>query len=391
MASPSSRPKPAARLDPQHVRQLLEDGARIDNPGSDLLKTADAMRSLGVISYSLAEYVRCHDPCDRDFSGGRQPCHGQITIDPGKDEDADDYECPRCHRVVYPNRHQKKRHPLLQTHLERPGALGWLLARLKEIDPTARDTGNGTFFVPAVGTRGVNVCVADADGAADGQLNRRSVAAVGPVLYVILAPHAPVGRMVKDDWLCRIGFLDLICGNGNLREALQQCATADPPPNLSAADVPVYAKGHVLIQPEEPPHVERLFYVEVDASTVRVNGEIVVNPQAGPRLALFVVLWKQFISDLAAQKPVDAFSAMNMKRLLKAMADAGHGYDDETSLRKVINNLQNDIETAVKKKLGLPIGREDIVQTCKMQGQTDTSGGYRINPFCVAIRPSQPR
>jgi hypothetical protein len=391
MASPSSQPKRARQLDPDHVRLLLEDGARIENPASALMATADALQSMGMISFSLGEYVKCHDPRDRDFSGGRQPCHGQIVIDPGKDEDAEDYECPRCRRIVYPARHHKNRHPLVQTHLQRPGALRWLHARLKEIDTGAKDTGDGTFHVPAIGPRGVSVCVADADGLADGPLNRRSVAASTPVLYVVLAPHVPVGRLVKDDWLCRVGLLDLVCGNVDLRQALEECAAAGPPQHVAAVDVPVYAKGHVLVQPEEAPHVERLFCVEVDASTVRVNGEIVVNPQAGPRLALFGILWKQFIADLLAQKPVDAFGAMNMKKLLKAMSDAGHSYGDETSLRKLINNLQNDIETAVKKKLGLPIGREDIVQTCKMQGQADTSGGYRINPTCVAIRPSQPR
>jgi hypothetical protein len=42
---------------------------------------------------------------------------------------------------------------------------------------------------------------------------------------------------------------------------------------------------------------------------------------------------------------------------------------------------------AIKRKLGVPISREDIVQTCHMKGQSDTSGGYRINPFSVAVRP----
>lgn len=391
MASPSSRPRPAARLDAEHVRQLLEDGARIDRPSAALLATADSLQAIGVISFSLAEYVKCHEPRDRDFSGGRQPCHGQIIIDPSKDEDADDYECPRCHRTVYPQRFHKQRHQVIRTKLSRPGALRWLFSRLQTIDAAVKDTGDGTFHVPSIGSRGVSVCVVDADGAADSPLNRRSVAAAGPVFYVVLAPHVPAGRLVRDEWLCRVGFLDLICGSADLRKSLEACAAAGPATSVSNVDIPVYAKGHVLVQPEEKPHVGRLFVVEIENDAVRINGKLVVNPQAGPRLALFRILWSQFVADLAAQKPVDQFAAMNMKKLLKLMGDAGHNYDDETSLRKLINNLQNDIETAVKRKLGLPIGREDVVQTCRMQGQADTAGGYRINPSCVAVRPSQPR
>ena len=67
----------------------------------------------------------------------------------------------------------------------------------------------------------------------------------------------------------------------------------------------------------------------------------------------------------------------------------GKHIDDEMSIRRSINRLQTDIETAVKRKLGLPIDREDIIQTCRWKGQGEGDYGYRINPFTVAARPFQ--
>lgn len=390
MASRSSRPKNASRVNREHAIVLLEDGARIEEPAADLLATAERLRAEGIIAFQVHEYVKCVEPRDRDFPPRNRHCTGHIVLVDGQDEHGDDIRCPKCERPVRPYSLAKLRHQILQVTLQRDGAIAWLIKRMGMIGQI-RDLGDGAFNVDGLGDMGVVVCVVDVDGRADSKFNKRDFAARSPVLYVTLNPKVAEGRFIKDDWLCRVGLVDLLCGAVDLQQALTDCAVASPAGSLKAIDVPVYAKGHVLTQPVEAPHVGRVFYVEMDASTVRVNGEIVVNPQAGPRLALFRILWNQFLADLSAQKSADEFTAMNMRKLLKAMAEADYSYDDETSLRKVINNLQNDVETAVKKKLGVPISREDIVQTCRMQGQSDSSGGYRINPSCVAIRPSQPR
>jgi hypothetical protein len=370
---------------------LLEDGARIDCPTAALVTAAESLRSLGLIDFRQVEYVKCTDPRDSDFSGRRQQCPGQIIMEPGTDEDADDYECPRCRRVVYPDRHKKQRHQMLQSTLKRDGATRWLGARLREVSSNVRELGDGNFHVGGFGVLGVIVCPVDADGGAGTKFNTRDFAARSPVLYVTLNPKVAEGRFIKDEWLCRVGLIDLLCGTADLRQVLTSCAASDEAKTVTAVDVPVYAKGHVLIQPEEEPHTDRLFVVELDSKVVRVNGEVVINPQAGPRLACFRILWAQFLRDLTEGKATDEFAALNMKKLLKAMEEAGHHYDDETSLRKVINNLQTDIETAVKRKLGLPIGPQDVVQTCRTTSQSDTSGGYRINPSSVAVRPPQTR
>jgi hypothetical protein len=237
----------------------------------------------------------------------------------------------------------------------------------------------------------VSVYVVDVDGPADHKFNDRDRAAGEPTCFVAINLRAFEGRFLTENWLCRVSLADLVAGRIDFAKALAALAGASLPQSTTKATIPVYAKGHVLIQPVEKPHPERVFFVELAEDTVRVNGQIVVNPQAGQRLKVFRILWKQFVTDLADGRSPDQFHAINMRRLLKRMEEEGQHYDDETALRRVVNNLQSDIETVMKRKIGPPIGREDIVETCRMTSQADTDGGYRINPFSVALRPARPR
>jgi len=89
--------------------------------------------------------------------------------------------------------------------------------------------------------------------------------------------------------------------------------------------------------------------------------------------------------------PPEQHGLINIKDLIREPESRTDKFiEDETTVRRAINRLQSDIETAVKKKLGLPVDREDIVQTCRWRGQGEGDFGYRINPFTVAARPFQP-
>lgn len=390
MVSRSSLRKNASRVARDHAAALLEDGARIEKPSDELLTVAERLRDQGLIDFSIREYVNCSEPRDGDFPPRNRHCPGRIFLEEGQDEDGDEIRCPRCERPVRPYSLGKLRHRLLQTTVHQAGAIAWIRGRLEKLSTDVRDLGEGAFHVGGFGDLGVIVCVVDADGRADSRFNTRDYAATNPICYVTINPRAPEGRFLKDEWVCRAALVDLVTGAAELRKLLVDLAGSPAPKFVGKADIPVYAKGHVLIQPEEQPHPQRVFNVELCDDVVRVDGEIVVNPQAGPRLKLFRILWKQFVEDISKGRSPDDFAALNMRRLLKLMEDEGHRYDDETLLRKVINNLQTDMETAVKRKLGKPISREDIVQTCRMTSQSDTSAGYRLNPFSVAIRPPQP-
>lgn len=391
MASRFSPRKSDSRVAREHATALLEDGARIEKPSDELIAAAEQLHEQGLIDFSIREYVNCSEPRDRDFPPRNRHCQGRIFLEEGRDEDGDEIRCPKCERPVRPYSLGKLRHRLLQTTVRQAGAIAWMCRRLEKMSTDVRDLGDGALHVGGFGDLGVVVCVVDADGRVDTRFNTRDYAATNPVLYVTINPRVPDGRLLKDEWIRRAALVDLIVGDADLRKLLSDLAASPRPMSVCKADIPVYAKGHVLIQPEEKPRPERVFCIELHDNVVLIDGEIVVNPQAGPRLTLFRILWKQFLEDLSKGLPAHEFNALNMRRLLKLMEDQGRRYDDETSLRKVINNLQSDIETVVKRKLGRPIGREDIVQTCRMTSQADTAAGYRLNPFSVAIRPPRSR
>lgn len=391
MASRSSRQKNASRVTREHAAALLEDGARIENPTDELVAAAESLKAIGMISVRLREYVKCVEPRDHDFPPRDRNCQGNIYLEEGQDEDGDEICCPKCQRAVRPHALKKLRHQCLQTTVLQEGAIAWIRARLEEASSSVRDLGDSAFHVSDFGDLGVVVCIVDVDGQGDNRFNVRDYAATNPICYITINPRAAEARFLKDAWLCRASLVDLVSDTVNLQKLLADLGEAGRPDAVGKADIPVFAQGHVLIQPEEKPNAGRLFCVEVHDNSVLIDGQTVINPQAGPRLKLFRILWKQHLDDLSKGIPAESFTALSMRRLLKLMEDDGHRYADETSLRKVINNLQSDIETAVKRKLGKPISREDVVQTCRMTSQSDSSGGYRLNPVSVAIRAPQTR
>ncbi len=145
------------------------------------------------------------------------------------------------------------------------------------------------------------------------------------------------------------------------------------------------------MEPAKPPAVGRRFVVEVGESIVRIEGIKVIAKQAGPRLIIFQMLWKQFLGDLQRRLPPADFTAIPIGKLMAELeTQTGRRYPDETAVRRTINYLQANIEKTLKETVGIPIDREDVVQTCDKTGQLDSSFGYRINPFTVAARPFQP-
>ncbi|HCE59727.1 MAG TPA: hypothetical protein DEQ74_02770, partial [Wolbachia sp.] len=60
--------------------------------------------------------------------------------------------------------------------------------------------------------------------------------------------------------------------------------------------------------------------------------------------------------------------------------------DPEHHIRKPLNTIQRTIKTTLAKRLGLNIGRNDVIQTVGWPGSSRKDYGYRINPFTVVIK-----
>lgn len=390
MASRSSPPRSGLSSLREEVIRLLREGGTVVTPSERLRNAAEQLRKLGLIAVQYREYVLCANPHDRDFPPKNRNCPGRIYLEEGLDEPGHDYRCPECERPVFPARHDKNRSRELRVTLDREGILKFLSNELSELGAEVKVLADGVFQV-AVGDLGVIVCVVDF--CTEQKFQTQTWAANHPTCYIAIGKRATEERFLAEDWLVRFCLGDILCGNVDLGATIRSLASGKKPRAVLNASLPIYTPGPMpaICEPLEPAHADRRFVVEVGDKTVKVEGETVIAAQAGPRLRVFKILWAQFLEDMAAGCKLDDYRPINLNDIIKEMdKEAGTHTEDATSVRRIINNLQSDIETAVKKKLGLAIGREDIVQTCKWKGQTDDNYGYRINPATVAARPFQP-
>jgi hypothetical protein len=367
---------------------LLCDGFAAEQPPEALVAASEHLRTLGLVEIQWKEYVCCADPQDGDFPPKNRHCRGRIYLDEALDEAGHDLRCPECERPVFPYQYRKRRHREMRTAVSAQSVLAYVLGRLQESAENVREIAAGTYRAEMNGTD-VTVCVVDYCG--DEKYLARNWAKTNPTCYIVVNSKHGEERFLDEAWVARVSLAQIVCGGVGLKKRLQEVAAAGPPQTLRNASVPVYARGvPPIVEPVAAAQPERLFIVEFDEEVVRVNGETVVNRQAGPRVAVFRILWRRFLEDLLEQIPPERFRAASLKELLNLMEEEEKKrYDDPDTLRRVVNNLQSDIETAVKRKTGLPIGREDIIQTCRITNQAAADGGYRINPFSVALRPAR--
>jgi len=389
MASRSSRRKSGSNVSAEEAARLLRDGAVVRGPTPALLQAAKRIEKAGLIEACVREYVLCSDPQDADFPPRNRHCRGRIYLTDGLDESGYEYRCPECERPVFPGRHRKRRHKELLTNVSRQGVEAYVSAQLTKLKADVKKIGEGVFRVD-IGDMGVVVCIAD--HCADEKFLTRDWAATHPTCYIVVNPKGFEERFQEEDWLRRVSLADVVSGAVDIEKILREQAASGPPPSVKNVSVPVYTKGPapIVIEPLQPSRKGRRFVVETGPNVVRVEGEIVIAPQAGTRFHIFHILWDRFLDDLKQTLPPEQHGLINIKDLIRELESrTGKYVEDETSIRRAINRLQADIETAVKRKTGLPIDREDIIQTCRWKGQDEGDHGYRINPFTVAARPFQ--
>ena len=160
------------------------------------------------------------------------------------------------------------------------------------------------------------------------------------------------------------------------------------------ASLPIYSKTvlPIAVQPPSSSTPARRFIVECGDKTVKIESERVVAPQAGMRYDIFRVLWERFLEDMKNGVSPDKYRPIAIQDLMDAVGGRQNKYlEDANTVRRAINRLQGDMETIVKKRLGLPIDRHDIVETLPWKGVGETEYGYRLNPNTVIVRPLHPR
>lgn len=386
MPSKSSRLKSDSSKSPELVRKLLQHGALFREPSEPLAATAQELRASGIITANLREFVRCANPGDGDYPPRNRHCNGRVYLDQRLLESGGELHCPECERPIFPDTYHKRRHAELHTRVDPEGVMTFLKGNLKEGGIVAKPLGEGVLRLD-VGPEGVTLCVVEF--CQDHNYLSRERAIQNPTCFVAIGSR-DFDERFKEEWIARVTLAELICGQVNLTELIQGVAASGRPQSVAIASIPVCEMGpsSVIVEaaPRQPP--SRLFVVEVGNSIVRIEGVKVVAEQAGPRFILFRTMWQWFLDDLRNGIAPEAFRAWPLKKLMEELeSQTGKEHSDETVVRRVINNMQNDFEEKLRQELGLAVGREDIVQTRRSQGQTDNSYGYRINPFTVAARP----
>jgi hypothetical protein len=385
MKSRSSRQKSDLRIRPEHLSPFLQDGSAVAISSPEARAAADRLAGLGLISVQTKEYVRCSNAEDRDFPPRNRHCRGRIVVGGAAAKGA--LHCPECERLVYPEQYGKRRYSDSRVQVQPENVIRYIAGLVDPLGPVEE---RGVFRVDVDGQE-VTVCVADYTAP---KFLARERASQIPTCFVVVSPVDVEERFLKESWVRRVTLAEVVADTHSLQALVRQVAAEGPPTLLLNASIPIFENGPSSVIVESPrvaiPH--RTFIVEVGDNVVHVNGVKVVARQAGPRFFLFRALWGQFLKDLKEGLPPDAFSptpAADLTQLLEARSK-GTETIDELSIRRTINRLQADIESQVKKELGIPVGREDIVETCRKSGQTDTDFGYRLNPITVVVRPRRP-
>ncbi|OFW35587.1 MAG: hypothetical protein A3J28_18165 [Acidobacteria bacterium RIFCSPLOWO2_12_FULL_60_22] len=345
----------------------------------------EALRKEGLIETYRREFVRCADAQDSDYPPKNRHCQGRIYVDEALDEGGHDFRCPDCERPVFPGNGRKRRHTELQSKVRPEGGKAFITSKLTA--KGVRQVVDGVYRVD-IGTRGVFVCLADY--CLEQEYLARDWAKTNATCYILVNAKRMRDRFLKEDWLNPVSLASVVLGEVDLSEFVEELSKGTSPAKVLAASVAVYDTGSrpIVIEPAATSAPNRQFLVEVGLNVVRVQGEVVVAPQSGTRFQVFKILWERFLEDLTKELPPEEFRAIPLEDLTAEIEKREHKPTiDELTVRRAINRLQEDIEKAVKKKTGLPIDREDIVQNFHWKRQSGDAYGYRLNPNTVAVRP----
>lgn len=350
---------------------------------------AEGLCARRIITTDLREFVRCANPEDGDYPPKNRYCNGLVYLDPRLIESGGELRCPDCERPMYPDHYHKRRFTELVTRVDREGIMAFLINGLEEGGIVAKPIVEGVLRLD-VGPEGVTLCVAEF--CQDQNYLSRERAIQHTTCFVAIDSRDFDERFLREEWIVRVALEDLISSRVDLNQLIRDMAAHGRPRAVANASVPVCERGPspVIIEAASRQPSERRFVVEVGDGIVRIEGVKVVAQQAGPRFILFRTLWQWFLDDFRNELAPSAYRFWPLEKLIEELElQTGKRCNDAMSVRRVVNNLQSDIQETLRQKRGLAIDRDDIVESRPWSGQGDKNFGYRINPFTVAVRPFQ--
>jgi hypothetical protein len=377
-----SRQKSAARAAAERklLRSLLRHGARFLSPDARLLEEAVRLADLGLVDLQRRKTVRCANPLDADFPPPDPTCEGLIGLRKDADEGGGDYRCPRCERIVYPDADRKRVFDGVVVHLNQTGIEAFLIEQCGDLAAgKAFDDG-----VLRVSIRGINAFVCLIDYCNDDPWRRHSMAVGQPCVYVTIEDDRAAG-FIDDQAIARVALADLLLGPKDLRAALNDRATTRPA-QASNIDISVYALGTRTIPAtrQDESKGRRIFHLWLSPAGLLVDGLLAIRAERFRAIGIMRVLLQRFADAAAAGRPVRPISAENLADDVQKVTGGTH---DESTIRRTLVRMRNDIAATVRRRTGEAIGDHDIIDTMSRSGANRDAEGYRLNPMTVALGP----
>lgn len=376
MGSLSSRRRRSSVTDLPTVQRLLQGGAVLEGMPDQIVATAAAhLTELGLIEAARVSFVCCSNPRDPDYPPPTRDCLGRIRVPADDDRGI----CPECGRDVDLSGFEKNCCEGLEIRINEGGVMAYVASAAMEFGTPVR-AGAGLLRFRSDPT---DVFLYVPELCDDEHHHRRDTATVNPTVVVTLEPSGPA-CVLPEPWLLRATVAALVTGQASLPRLLQMAASQPRPTTLLNASVPIFAGGvrPIIAKPPEGPPVRR-FVLQISRDQAHVEGVLIASRKSPAQLLVLRILAKHFMRSLLSMSgmpsgplPADKI-ADRLQRLTKKD-------EDPESVRKSINRLQDTIADRVKRGLGSPIGREDVIQTVPWQGEEDPYG-YQLHPENVLI------
>jgi hypothetical protein len=265
-------------------------------------------------------------------------------------------------------------------HLNQAGIEAFLIDRCGDL-AAGRTFVDGVLTVPI---RGINAFVCLIDYCDDDPWRRHSTAVGQPCVYVTIDADRAAG-IVDDEAIARVALADLLLGTKDLRAALNDRA-ATRPAQASNIDISIYALGArpVPAAQQDPSIGRRVFHLWLSTAGLLVDGLLVIRAECFRAIGIVRVLLQRFADAAAAGLLVGPISAEDLADNVRKVTGGTH---DESTIRRTLVRMRNDIAATVRRRTGEPIGDHDIIETVSRSGANEDAEGYRLNSMTVALGP----
>ncbi|MDN5248196.1 MAG: hypothetical protein QWI36_03615 [Wolbachia endosymbiont of Tyrophagus putrescentiae] len=361
----------------EQISDLLSSGGYWVNPNQNYIKAAKYLSDLELIKMRETYYIICSYRQDKlDWLNVVDPyCSNEILIDQDFDEACDNIICENCNRDILPNTYKKQRFYRLSVYLNPEKIMGWFESQLRNTNFIWQRVENGIYYISG---QGKFVSLIILDFCTDQTFLTIDRLRVNPTILVILRKNIPDIPLN----LPTVEMVDLFCQRKTLIEIFQEAVEKGVPELIPNTSMQVLHTAYVPLKRVEPAKERKLLALQMVEGTIYINNIKIIDEKASTCINVFRVLFKQFLHDCGEELLPEKYTLLSIHELEQRL-NLEIEADPEHHIRKPLNTIQRTIKTALAKKLGLNIERNDVIQTV---GWSRSSHGYRINPFTVVIK-----